>query len=265
MNKIKIQYISDIHLEFHKKEIKNISKILTPSAPYLAILGDVGYPRHDKYQKFFQLVNKYFEKIFYVAGNHEYYTHKKSIQTVDEINQEIKKTCDQFPNIYFLNNSCHELNNEYVLLGTTLWSDTSNNPNVEYCINDYNNIYVSDKKKDEVINVTTKDTTQFFKENVEWLTKFIDLIKGDKKIIILSHHLPSYQLIAPQYIGSAINSAFASNLDYVMEQNDNIKYWLCGHTHSNMNAKINNCWCLVNPCGYPGENKYQKDATIELL
>lgn len=259
-----MQFISDIHLEFHKKGITNISQILTPSAPYLAILGDLGYPKHDKYQNFFQLVSKYFEKIFYVTGNHEYYSSGKQIRTFDEINKEIEKTCNQYPNVYFLNNSCHELNDEYILLGTTLWSDTKNDPYIEYSINDYNHIYIQNKNKNNIMNITTEYTTQLFKDNVNWLLKSIPLCR-EKKIVILTHHLPSYKLIAPKYIGSSINSAFASDLDYIMEQNDNIKYWLCGHTHSTIKVKINECACLTNPCGYPGENKYQKDATIDLL
>ena len=48
---MKIQLISDLHLEFYNEIIDSnvIKKILIPSAPYLAICGDLCYPYKNQY------------------------------------------------------------------------------------------------------------------------------------------------------------------------------------------------------------------------
>jgi hypothetical protein len=82
---------------------------------------------------------------------------------------------------------------------------------------------------------------------------------------VLSHHLPTFHLISPKYKNSYYNNAFASNLDYLMQNHNNINYWLCGHTHSSMHCIINNCQCMTNPHGYPGENSsFDKQKTISI-
>ena len=65
------QLISDIHLEFGA--IKKISKC----ADYLILAGDIGYPDQKLFKDFLSNTSKIFNKVFYVAGNHEYYQNWK--------------------------------------------------------------------------------------------------------------------------------------------------------------------------------------------
>jgi hypothetical protein len=73
-----------------------------------------------------------------------------------------------------------------------------------------------------------------------------------KKVIVMSHHMPSYELIDTLYISkqyAMINCAFAS--DVSIADDSRIVAWVYGHTHkSYQNGKF---YC--NPIGYPGENK----------
>ena len=55
------------------------------------------------------------------------------------------------------------------------------------------------------------------------------------------------------------------DLDSLIKEHDNIKYWLAGHTHFSVKTKINECLCMTNPCGYFKENKeYDKEKIINI-
>lgn len=249
------QFISDLHLEFLKPKLVHIKKFLIPSAPNLLILGDLVPPTHPNFKLFFDYYSPLFEHIYYVSGNHEYYSKK----TYFEIEDCLKNECSKYPNVHYLNNQSILLENDnIVILGTTLWSNTLNNKYIKYDMNDYYKIYEKENK-----NVTTKFTTNLHLQAVEWLNSELELHR-DKTILVLTHHLPSFKMIHEKYKDSQINDGFASHLDDIMNTHSNIKYWLCGHTHSAIHIRINQTECITNPCGYPGETTYNKKAIIEI-
>ncbi|QKF94538.1 metallophosphoesterase [Fadolivirus algeromassiliense] len=264
-NKINIQFTSDNHLEFYDDNI-DYKTWLTPCAPYLAVLGDLGYPSMTNFRKFFEQVSQVYEKVFYVSGNHEYYICKnRQLQTLEQVDKEIQEICDSFLNVYYLNNKEHHLTDNIVILGTTLWSFIPANKKelMRYQINDY--VYIYTTIDNIVAKITPSNTTNAHVKNVIWLSRKIEEYK-DKQIIILSHHLPSFQLIHKDYQGNDMNCAFASDLDYLMNRHKHIKYWLCGHTHRNVYSKINECQCMTNPSGYKSDNnkEYDKQKVITL-
>lgn len=58
-----------------------------------------------------------------------------------------------------------------------------------------------------------------------------------KKIVVVTHHLPTRQVVAPQHKGSPINSAFATELgDFIADSR--IDCWIYGHSHTNIDAQI---------------------------
>ena len=73
-----MQYVSDIHLEMHDKYNEGVitpSMFLKPSAPYLALCGDIGIPELKAYDVFLGWCSNNYEKVFLIAGNHEYYNY----------------------------------------------------------------------------------------------------------------------------------------------------------------------------------------------
>ncbi len=69
----------------------------------------------------------------------------------------------------------------------------------------------------------------------------------------MTHHLPSYQMILPDYKLSMSKSHFASNLDYLFQTP--IVTWVCGHSHGFNKKKINNISCIINGTGYPFDTR----------
>jgi predicted MPP superfamily phosphohydrolase len=249
-NKNLIQFVSDIHLEFYKKKDIDLNKWLIPSAPYLAILGDLGYPSQLIFKEFLKKVSEIYTAVFFVSGNHEYYDPTK--KNMDEIDTMIEEIVGSFDNVYYLNNKEYEINHNYVILGTTLWSEIPEDYTklVSSLIGDYNYIYINNK------NVTPYEINNIYRQNVLWLENKLEEYKN-KNIIILSHHLPSYSLVHKKFKGSPINCAFASKLDYLIMKYDNIKYWLCGHTHSYVRNIVNSCSCITNPYGYNEDHQIE--------
>ena len=222
------------------------------------MLGDIGYPTKDNYKEFIKYCSNNFKKVFLITGNHEYYCTRDNDLTINQVDNMIEDIVSNYDNVYFLNNSYYEFD-DIVILGTTLWSyiDESKYDLIKYYINDYNWIKKCDNKtfcsigelKMDKTLCLPKDTTLMHNINVKWIKDMLKENK-DKQIIILTHHLPSYKAIHPKYKSYSSNCAFASDLDDIMEEYQNIKYWFYGHTHTTTEFKLFSTLCASNPCGY---------------
>jgi len=234
-----LQILSDIHLEFYNDKIR-LSNFINIKGDYLAILGDIGHPFSKQYSNLLLDASNSFKKVFIIAGNHEYY----STKTMKDIKTQIQQLCDNYDNVYFLDNSAYILNG-YVILGTTLWTHIPIEEHMmaKYGINDFLKIHTSEFEK-----LTPSDVNNFYSENVKWIKTQVEKFK-DKKIILLSHHLPSELLVHKKYAGFPLGKCFYSDLDHLIKKP--IVYWLCGHSHASMDMLINDCRCIINSVGYP--------------
>lgn len=67
------------------------------------------------------------------------------------------------------------------------------------------------------------------------------------KLVVLTHHLPSFRLIVPKYKGHFASCCFASHLDHLIK--DTIIMWLYGHYHCVVETNINEVYCGINAIG----------------
>tara|TARA_Y100000780_G_C13621477_1_gene392728 strand:+ start:110 stop:862 length:753 start_codon:yes stop_codon:yes gene_type:complete len=245
-----IYYISDLHLEFDKNYKKSIDELFgnIDDEVIMIIAGDVcSFDYFERYQYFIKYISR-FEHVLIVIGNHEYYNSKNI--DMDDIEYCINEEIKLYQNIHLLNNNTIEIGG-YYFIGTTLWSKTYDKKGK---INDYRKIYFDGKL------LTTNKTNELHNDAVNFLEKEIKNDNINK--IIITHHLPSYELIHSEYRTiqmKRIHDYFYTDLEYLM---DDIKYWICGHTHKKMKRKIKNCNLLTNPLGYPNENK---DIIVEKI
>ena len=134
---MKIQAISDLHLEFRDYEIKNngadvlvlAGDILVAEpmrkTPYDAELteGDsISEESHSRrmavrYRSFLKKCSKEFDHVIYVAGNHEFYNGKWN-QGIDVLRTE----CERYTNVHFLDDETININGVN-FIGGTLWTD----------------------------------------------------------------------------------------------------------------------------------------------
>ncbi len=120
----------------------------------------------------------------------------------------------------------------------------------ERCVNDFYRI-----KADGL----TFSSERFNAEN-ERCKAFIERSVNESKakhLIVATHHVPSYELVSRDFIGSPINGAFTSEMgNYIADSR--IDYWIYGHSHRNIDKTIGNTVCLSNQLGYvhSAENEF---------
>ena len=252
---MRTQYVSDVHLEFMSKPPK-----IKVMADVLCLCGDIGYPFSGIYREFIKQMSQSFKKVFLIAGNHEYYdSDKYGSHTMEEINSMIQSIIvnHKLENVTFLNNS-YELYNDVLFVGTTLWSKIpSMNMNDICLMNDFKQIQGLTYDTYNLLHIKSCS----FIEDTLAMVKKEDIYK-DVKIVMMTHHLPSFNLIDEKHAYSDTNCFYASKCDkYFVEP---IKAWIYGHTHTPNKTIINNIKFVCNPKGYPNENTIVKYETVEV-
>jgi len=230
---MKFQYISDLHFEFGK--FMNIEKY----ADNIIIAGDIGDPTQKYYYGFLKYLSQNFNKVFFVSGNHEYYSKRK--RTIDETELKLTEMTSHFNNVHYLQNDVYHFpDSDVSIFGSTLWSLIKKEEmyDIINSISDYKLIYNFDiELNNQLHNVALSK----LEENINNFSQ--------RKWIIISHHMPQTRLIEQKYKKFNINSAFSSDIPFL--DNDNIHAVVYGHTHSpSISGKY---YC--NPVGYPDENK----------
>jgi predicted phosphohydrolase len=218
-------------------------KQLQSRAPILLLAGDIGNPQYSLYEEFLSQISSSFDKIFIISGNHEYYN--ENIERTDQI---IKSMCNRYKNIVFLQNSFEDYNG-YRFAGCTFWSLIKDK---EYLTNDFH--YIHNFNVDEY-NHLHDQSKSFVKTMLE---------TSPNPIIMMSHHVPSNNVIDPMYRRfQNYQQCFSSDSEHLIRYP--IHSWIYGHTHRSFKGNINGVNLYCNPIGYPGENsKFSFNETFEV-
>jgi hypothetical protein len=114
--------------------------------------------------------------------------------------------------------------------------------------------------------MTTTDMIDRFNKSVEYIEKILNKFKN-KTCVLITHFVPSTLGVSDKYKTSPSTPFFASNLDYLFLDHDNLKLCVFGHTHTPFDFNINKCRCICNPRGYLeyGEgNNFNPNLMIEI-
>lgn len=268
---MRIFLVSDLHFERRKESITEMDwSFLSkwPEAEICILAGDIGSPllRRDLLQElFFRLVKKY--RVYYLPGNHEYYNydHQTSKKEIEEM---LEKMCIE-TGVQWLFRKTIPVDQqgnptlegkEFVrLIGTTLWvhpspESFSSNTDVQM-----GKIFTSN----EEIQKLHLEEFKFLQNELK------KSLQAEKKVIVVTHHLPSYQMIHPRYQWFKGNDLFASvTLETLRDDLKNVLIWMCGHTHERVvidkfKGLLENCSliALTNPVGYQREPRVTSFST----
>ncbi|NBV29305.1 hypothetical protein EBS02_09895 [bacterium] len=246
---MKFQLVSDLHLEFFKS-VDRFPQIPV-KAVYLLLAGDIGSLCHlDALVGFLKSLDS-FKKVFYIFGNHEYYgcdMNKDVVEKIQSLQQRLPE------NVILLNKDSSIVSDEEKIriVGCTLWCDY--NPEEDPPINDEFRIRGLQKKR-------------LYQDHLEFLQK--ELEKEEFRswtTIILTHYLPSFELIQAKYKNNPYNMHYATHaihsLSSYFPKNTKI-YWCCGHSHGSVHKSIQEIECHMNAIGYPDEGI--RDATLDFV
>lgn len=257
---MKIWYLSDLHIDFGKQNIKQY-----PEIDIVVILGDVGN-KLSGWSFIETLLNKGYIVLF-VLGNHEYYNNSlKNIYTMKEIFNLWKDKEKLFPNFHILENDTFIFNN-VKFIGSTLWTNFSNHKKetIDLFYKEQNDSKIIFKtvrnmgfKRLGGTPINHEDVTGFYNNSIDFIKNEVSKpFEGHK--IVLTHFAPSYQSIGEKY-KPYINDYgnYANDLDEYIKNSD-ISYWLHGHIHTTSYYNIGNTIIACNPFGYRSERKTNDD------
>lgn len=264
-----LHLFSDIHLEFSPKQEFSLPPPRQSGIHFALLPGDIGHPTKPEYKQFLERTRKDYDHVIVSIGNHEYYARQGSHHTpVDIVLQTARRIAKETDCILLERDTFTFEHHEQrvTFLGCTLWSDIENfYYEAKQGLNDFRNIYIGETAPHGRENTSDFLTPAMYhdwhKRDVAWLQQEIETRK--EPLIILTHHCPSKEIISPAYRNHPLNPCFSSNLDHLFT--NNIKLWVCGHSHRPMQTYINNIPCGLNPRGYPGETQDFKPMSYSLF
>ncbi len=252
--------LSDVHLEFFdRKKVDKLIDImknkLVEKDTYLMLAGDLCGATNNNLEYFLSNIKNQFRKIFYVMGNHEFYN-TSLLDGKKLIRDKINILNNDNNNIILLDNETYFLEEENtVIIGSTLWSDLSYSESLD--VHDINNISYAKRYLNDfnyINNFSPDDYQKEFEKSKLFIQSEINNNKNkNRKIILLTHHMPSFKLIDKKYKNMPMNRCFASKLDDLFDES--INCWIYGHTHTPNNIILNNVRFVCNSIGYIGENE----------
>jgi len=256
---MQIDIISDIHIDFwlkrptEKEILKFIVNVIKPNinSEILIIAGDLGHYNNQNL-KLFKLLQNFYQKIFFVFGNHDLYliSGKQRNRYKFSLNR-LKELIDNLPeNVIFLNGSEY-LYKGVKFAGSGLWYEVKD---IEQWFKKMNDaIYIIEEK------VFNTDYDRYGKKIIYRFNPFNFYQKEIKKLSQISNADIMISHISP-YLPE-------KELFYYFQGENEIerikpKYWIFGHIHYPLKIDFNDTKLISNPLGYKNNNFNLKTITV---
>jgi len=262
-HRLRIQFVSDLHLEFSQNRQFLKEHPLEVVGDILLVAGDTAYLDYpdtgiDTFSDyiFWDWASKHYKQVIVCLGNHDFYGY----YDLQEMPEHFCKTIRHNVHAYY-NETVHFEDVDIIV--TTLWSKI-----------EPQDAFVTQRRVSDFYRImfnkhlmTADDFNQEHKRCLSFIKNAVAESKAKTKIV-LSHHVPTQLCTAKEFRGSIINGAFTVELgDYIADTD--IAYWIYGHSHRNISARIGNTSIVSNQLGYVGhgehlQNGFNPGAFIEL-
>jgi len=254
---MKIQYASDLHLEFENNTKFLKENPFTPVGDILILAGDIlvfGEKTMNEHP-FWDWCSDHFSHTFIVPGNHEYYNRVSMLPTLSNFTYPIRR------NVTYVNNRSIVMG-DTELFFTTLWTCVSDKELAQVQIGMTDCQRIAFDKQLMIATDYARAHTMCF----SWLKNALDKSTAPHKIVV-THHCP---IVAedPRYANNGLSTAFVVDLEDFIKNSD-IDYWIFGHTHWNAKCgtKLGSTTLLTNQMGYlthGGEEGFSLNQFIEI-
>ncbi len=197
-----------------------------------------------------------------MPGNHEFYGGQIEVRR-----RELREAAAEHPNVHLLDPGELLLDGGHVrVLGCTLWTDfalavggagpAAAEPSLSRALavartgmNDYSRIRTGDADSRALRrDLKPEDTLAFHQAERAWLLAKLQEPFAGGATVVITHHGPSADSVAPRWANDALTPAFSSNLPDEFFQVP--KLWVHGHTHDSRDYVRGNARVLCNPRGY---------------
>ncbi len=238
---MRLQFMSDIHNEFGRFTPPEVDADVT------ILAGDI-----DTEADGVAWAKETFKRpTIYVAGNHEFYSNKKTVQ---KIMAEMKAVA--------AGSNVHVLFDEVLvvgdvrILGGTLWTDFRLYANpvlaaeiARASMQDYKFSRIEDRNAERggVRRMRPLDTLAWHQATRAFLER--ELAKPwAGRTVVVTHHGPSERCIPAQFKQDGLSPCFASDMESLM--GPAVDLWVYGHTHDTRDFRINGTRIVCNQRGY---------------
>jgi predicted phosphodiesterase len=229
---MRVQVLTDLHLEFHADGGASFLKELDPEGvDVLLVCGDLANGK-TLAQALLSLCALY-PRVLFVVGNHEYYgsSPKKVHKALASLDRDIR-------NFDWLHHRAVKVG-DLRFAGTPLWFPKPTDPMVlmdRYGVNDFNVI----RGFDPWVYDEHRRAREFLER------------EGPKADVILTHHVPMSSCVAARFRGQTTNHYFTTDMTPEIDAWQP-KLWCFGHTHDRMWLQRGGTLLACNPFGYPME------------
>lgn len=250
---MRIQYVSDLHLEFPQNRQWLAKHPLEVTGDILLVAGDSAYldlpeSGNDTYSayKFWDWASEHYKQVIVCFGNHDFYGYYDLATMSNDFCKEIRH------NVHAYYNSVVHFDSIDIIV-STLWSK----------IKPYD-AFLTEKNVSDFYRIKYNGhrlTADDFNREHERCLAFIEqaISESDaEKIIVVTHHVPTQLCTAVEFKNSTINGAFTVELDEFIADH-RIDYWIYGHSHRNIKAQIGETLIMSNQLGYVSDNEHLKN------
>ena len=245
---MKVQYVSDLHLEFYDNSVFLARGPLKVAGDVLVIAGDT-LPLRDfdsyRQHRFFDWCADNYKETLLVPGNHEYYRDDIS-KYPDAWRLEIRQ------NVTMYENACVKVDDTDFIL-STLWSriPMSKWLTLKNGMSDFTLIQYDGKP------LTATPYNELHERDLAFIKDAVSKSNAAHKVVV-THHVPSRLLVAKEFKGSSLECGFTVDLtDYIASSG--IDLWVYGHSHRSIETVIGKTRMASNQVGYVAYGEYGKN------
>ena len=240
---MKIQLVSDLHLDFHKDDgDRLLGQILEAACDLLVVAGDLAEVDSPAWAKAIDKICRNTSRVVYVPGNHEYYHSSPQAASI-----KFQQAMQKYGNLSILDRGFVEIEG-LTIVGATLWFDHS--PDVDLfrdCLNDFKTIEGFEPWVYEECKIAQM------------------LLRSYPADIVVTHHLPCNRSVHESRKASRQNCFYVTPIMETMLVLP--KLWLHGHNHHRCDYSIGDTRVICNPHGYPGERstlEFDRSMIVDL-
>ena len=244
---MRIQYASDLHIEFYDNSVFLARGPFKVAGDVLVLAGDTlplrefdAYSQH----RFFDWCADHFRETLLVPGNHEYYG-----DNLARFNNSWERKLRHNVTMY-QNRSVILDDTEFIL--STMWSriPMKDWSKLRKGMSDFTLI------KNGLLPLTPGMYNIYHQRNLAFIKRAVSESTAAKKIVV-THHVPSRLLVAPEFRGTSLESGFTVDLtDYI--ETSGIDLWIFGHSHRSIDRRIGHTLVVSNQLGYVAYSEYLK-------
>ncbi len=283
---MKIDYISDLHIDFHVKEVNEqrpkfkaliaefIDNILPTNrstiGDVLILAGDHSH-YNSQTKELLKQLKEIYKDVVIVTGNHDLYMISDNIRKKYQWDSsqrviELKEIAEEV-GVHFLDGNVIDINGVR-FGGTGGWYSLPTPDDIShwnYSLNDSNLIYDGYPVNLAYSYGRAKadwDTQKHYREELQ---KLKDIAKEGCDVLVthVAQVIPPDKDLPAMYRGDPGNIFYyVDNLDLIKESKT--KVHLYGHTHNEHDYVLDGVRCVCNPLGYPKENPNLKIKSFDI-